>query len=61
VFLTGTAAEITPVREIDNRPIGRGAGAGKPGPITLKLQKDYAAMVRGELPEYGKTWLTPIK
>lgn len=60
VFLTGTAAEITPVREIDNRPIGKGAAAGKPGPITLKLQKDYAAMVRGELPEYGKDWLTPI-
>ncbi|OFZ21642.1 MAG: branched chain amino acid aminotransferase [Bdellovibrionales bacterium GWB1_55_8] len=56
VFLTGTAAEITPIREIDGRTIG----AGKPGPITAKLQKDYAAMVRGELPEYGKGWLTPI-
>jgi branched-chain amino acid aminotransferase len=60
VFLSGTAAEITPVREIDNRLIGKGANAGKPGPITTKLQKDYAALVRGELPEYSKTWLTKI-
>ena len=35
VFVTGTAAELTPVREIDNRRIG----TGKPGPITLALQK----------------------
>lgn len=57
VFLTGTAAEITPVREID----GRAIGAGKPGPITLKLKKDFQALVRGDLPEYGKSWLTPIR
>jgi len=57
VFLTGTAAEITPVKEIDGRVIG----AGRPGPIAAKLQKDYAAIVRGALPEYGKDWLTPIK
>ncbi|MBC7691635.1 MAG: branched-chain amino acid transaminase [Methylotenera sp.] len=58
VFMSGTAAEITPVREID----GRAIGPGKPGPITQKLQKDYQAMVRGELiPEYGKKWLTPIR
>jgi branched-chain amino acid aminotransferase len=61
VFLSGTAAEITPISWIDNRAIGKGAAAGKPGPVSLKLQKDYAAMVRGELPEYGKDWLTPIK
>ncbi|MCM2278207.1 MAG: branched-chain amino acid transaminase [Oligoflexia bacterium] len=60
VFLTGTAAEITPIREIDYRPIGRGDHVGKPGPITAKLKKDYSAMVRGELPEYGRDWLTPI-
>ncbi len=53
VFLTGTAAEITPVREIDFRVIG----AGQPGPLTLQLQKDYSAMVRGQLPTYGKNWL----
>ncbi|HUP58035.1 MAG TPA: branched-chain amino acid transaminase [Bdellovibrionota bacterium] len=60
IFLTGTAAEITPIREIDGRLIGRGAAAGKPGPVSSQLQKDYAAMVRGELPEYGRSWLTPI-
>jgi branched-chain amino acid aminotransferase len=61
VFLTGTAAEITPVSSIDSRKIGRGAAAGKPGPITLKLQRDYQAIVRGDLPAYGREWLTPIK
>ena len=65
VFLTGTAAEITPVREIDSRLIGdggRGPNAGKPGPITAKLKSDYAALVRGELkPEYARNWLTSIK
>ena len=60
VFLTGTAAEITPVKEVDGRLIGTGSYAGKPGPITAKLQRDFQAMVRGELPEYGKNWLTPI-
>lgn len=56
VFLTGTAAEITPVKEIDNRIIGD----GKPGKLAAQLQKDFQAMVRGELPEYGRNWLTPI-
>jgi branched-chain amino acid aminotransferase len=58
-FLTGTAAEITPIREIDGRLIGRGANAGKPGPISSKLQRDYQAIVHGELtPDYAKNWLT---
>jgi branched-chain amino acid aminotransferase len=62
VFLSGTAAEITPVREIDLRPIGKGELEGKPGPITQKIQKDYAAIVRAaKKPEYAKNWLTPIK
>lgn len=43
VFLTGTAAEVTPVREIDNRTIG----AGTPGPITTRLQKRFFDVVRG--------------
>jgi branched-chain amino acid aminotransferase len=60
VFLTGTAAEITPVREIDYRPIGKGSYLGKPGPITQEIQKAYHGMVRGELPELSKNWLTPI-
>jgi branched-chain amino acid aminotransferase len=56
VFLTGTAAEITPVREIDNRKVKD----GKPGPITQKVQSDYNAIIRGDVPAYGKDWLTPI-
>jgi branched-chain amino acid aminotransferase len=43
-FFTGTAAEITPVREVDNRPIGD----GKPGPITQKLQQTFFEVVKGE-------------
>ena len=57
VFLTGTAAEVTPVREIDNRKIG----LGKPGPMSMRVQKDYMAMIHGEVPEYGKNWMTPIQ
>lgn len=55
VFVTGTAAELTPVREIDNRRIG----TGKPGPITLALQKTFFSIVRGEDPAH-QSWLTPI-
>lgn len=55
VFVTGTAAELTPVREIDNRRIG----TGKPGPITLALQKRFFAIVRGEDTTH-ESWLTRI-
>jgi branched-chain amino acid aminotransferase len=55
VFLTGTAAEVTPVREVDNRTIG----AGKPGPVTKKLQSLFFKIVKGEAPAY-KSWLTYI-
>lgn len=43
VFLSGTAAEITPVREVDRRPVG------KPGPITTMVQDIYGRGVRGEV------------
>jgi len=43
IFLTGTAAEITPIRELDDRTIG----PGKPGPITKKVQKEYFEIVKG--------------
>ena len=52
VFLTGTAAEVTPVREVD----GRAIGIGKPGPITLKLGAKYQDVVHGRTPKY-KEWL----
>jgi branched-chain amino acid aminotransferase len=55
VFLTGTAAEITPVREIDGRRIGDGT----PGPVTRGLQKSFFAIVRGEDPAH-ESWLTHV-
>jgi branched-chain amino acid aminotransferase len=54
-FFTGTAAEITPIREADRRTIG----AGRPGPITQDLQEKFFALVKGENPQY-KDWLTPV-
>jgi branched-chain amino acid aminotransferase len=55
VFVTGTAAELTPVREIDNRRIG----AGKPGPVTTALQKRFFSIVRGEDASHD-SWLTRV-
>ena len=54
-FFTGTAAEITPVREVDNRPIGE----GKPGPITQKVQQEFFDVIRGKNSRYID-WLTPV-
>ena len=53
LFMTGTAAEVTPVREVDNRRIGK----GEPGPVTKKLQDAYFRAVHGEEPRY-REWLT---
>lgn len=55
VFFTGTAAEVTPVREIDDREIND----GRPGPITQKLQKAYFDAVRGNSEKY-RSWLTKV-
>jgi branched-chain amino acid aminotransferase len=54
-FFTGTAAEITPIREIDDRVIG----SGSRGPITEKLQSLFFDVVAGKSEKYQK-WLTPI-
>jgi branched-chain amino acid aminotransferase len=54
-LMTGTAAEVTPVREIDDRRIG----SGRPGPITQELQRRFQAVTRGEDPGY-RHWLTPV-
>jgi len=53
-FLTGTAANITPVAEIDRRIIGN----GEIGEITRKLQKIYFDVIRGNNPKY-QSWCTP--
>lgn len=52
-FFTGTAAEVTPIREVDNRVIGK----GRPGPITQKIQQVFFDIVRGNNEGY-KHWLT---
>ena len=54
-FFTGTAAEVTPIREVD----GRAIGSGKPGPITRKLQKLFFEIVKGESKGYN-SWLTNL-
>lgn len=54
-FLTGTAAELTPIREVDNRAIG----SGKPGPITKKLQQAFFDVVQGKDKNHEK-WLTYV-
>ena len=55
MFLTGTAAHVTPVGELDNRKIGLGGV----GPVTEKLSGIYAKVIRGEKKEY-LDWCTPI-
>lgn len=54
-FFTGTAAEVTPIRELDNRAIG----AGTRGPITEKLQAMYFDVVKGRSPKHAH-WLTLV-
>ncbi len=56
VFFTGTAAEVTPIREVDNRTIGDGGR----GPVTEKLQTMYFDVVHGRSAQH-KDWLTPCK
>ncbi|MEJ2405649.1 MAG: branched-chain amino acid transaminase [Candidatus Thiodiazotropha sp.] len=54
-FFTGTAAEVTPIREVDNRIIGQGGR----GPITEKLQKTYFDLVHGRKAAH-KDWLAYV-
>ncbi len=51
-FFTGTAAEITPISEVDNRKLGK----GRPGPITKDIQTSFFEIVRGKNKEY-EAWL----
>ena len=54
-FFTGTAAEVTPIRELDGRQIGE----GKAGPVTKKIQKAFFDIVQGRDAKH-KHWLTPV-
>src|ERR1039457_6198068 len=54
-FFTGTAAEVTPIRELDNRQIGN----GECGPITRKLQSLFFDVVGGRVPAHAE-WLTTV-
>ena len=55
-FFTGTAAEVTPIKELDNRSIGNGSR----GPITEILQKKFFDIVNGKSKKYNE-WLTIVK
>lgn len=55
VFFSGTAAELTPIRSVDHRPVGE----GRPGPVTQAIQQRYMDIVKGRVADpYG--WLTPV-
>ena len=56
LFFSGTAVEITPIRELD----GRVLGDGTPGPITRRLQATFFDAVHGRLPRYRK-WLSVVR
>ena len=54
-FFTGTAAEVTPIRELDNRTIG----SGTRGPVTARIQQRFFDAVSGRVPEYAH-WLSHV-
>jgi branched-chain amino acid aminotransferase len=54
-FMTGTAAEVTPMRELDRRLIG----TGKPGPITSRVQERFFGVLKGRDPKH-ESWLTYV-
>jgi branched-chain amino acid aminotransferase len=54
-FFTGTAAEVTPIRELDGRTIGE----GRAGPVTKAIQKAFFDVVTGK-DEKRRHWLTPV-
>ena len=55
VFMCGTAAEITPIRSVDGKPVG----AGKPGPVTAKMQKLFFGLFDGTTPD-TRGWLEMV-
>jgi branched-chain amino acid aminotransferase len=56
LFFSGTAVEVTAIREVD----GHVVGDGKPGPITRRIQETFNQAVRGELPQYRR-WLAFVR
>jgi branched-chain amino acid aminotransferase len=54
-FFTGTAAEVTPIRELDDRTIGHGGR----GPVTEKIQNVFFDIVKGKNDKYA-SWLTYV-
>jgi branched-chain amino acid aminotransferase len=55
LFMTGTAAQIVAITQVDHRQIG----TGKMGPIVTRLKELYQQVVRGNLPKYSR-WTTPV-
>ncbi|MGE3793465.1 MAG: branched-chain amino acid transaminase [Dehalococcoidia bacterium] len=55
VFMTGTAAHVTPVLSVDRVPLNE----GRPGPITTAIQRHFFEAITGRLPQYS-SWLTPV-
>ena len=56
VFLTGTAAELVPVREIDDHTVG----GGEPGPVTRELQRAFDDALHGRAERY-RDWLDVVQ
>ena len=56
LFFSGTAVEVTAIREVDGHVVGN----GKPGPITRRIQDTFNQAVRGELPQYRR-WLSFVR
>ncbi len=55
LFFCGTAAEVTPIRSVDRIDVG----TGKPGPITMRIQREYLGIAKGKIADrHG--WLTPV-
>ena len=54
-FFTGTAAEVTPIREVDDRTVGEGTR----GPVTKEIQGTFFAATKGEMERYA-SWLAPV-
>jgi len=58
-FFTGTAAEVTPIRELDRIELGKAGYVGSRGPVTEKIQTAFFNIVNGRNPKYAH-WLTPV-